>query len=108
MPPDEMIHQVSKKRQRKFFQKRDGKWTIKQSKGGKTKSITPSNNPMASLKEAISRACRNKEKSKGDNDGFVEMILQMLTYQPQNRIRPDQSLQHPFIVETVNVYESKR
>ena len=101
MPPDEMIQQVKKDRQSKFFQKNEGKWTIKQSHstGGKTNAITPSHNPKASLTEAIAKACTNVKKSHGDHDSFVDMILQMLTYQPQNRIRPEQGLQHSFIVE---------
>mmetsp|Transcript_23521 Transcript_23521/g.40070 ORF Transcript_23521/g.40070 Transcript_23521/m.40070 type:complete len:646 (+) Transcript_23521:93-2030(+) len=100
MPPDEMIQQVKKDRQSKFFQKNEGKWTIKQSHstGGKTNAITPSHNPKASLTEAIAKACTNVKKSHVDH-GFVDMILQMLTYQPQNRFRPEQGLQHSFIVE---------
>ncbi len=105
MLPDEMIHQVKKTRQRKFFQKKDGKWTIKQSNGGKTNAITPSHNRKASLKAVMTKACTNEnvEKSSGDHENFVNMVLQMLTYTPQNRISPEEGLQHPFIVEKVNV-----
>ena len=102
MPPDEMINQLKKKLQRKFFRKKEGEWTIKQSARGKTNAITPSHNPNASLKEAISRAC-TKEKSCEDHDRFVDMILLMLTYQAQGRISPAQGLQHPFITQTANV-----
>jgi len=104
MPPDEMIQQVKKDRQSKFFQKNEGKWTIKQSHstGGKTNAITPSHNPKAALTEAIAKACTNVKKSHEDHDSFVDMILQMLTYQPQNRIRPEQGLQHSFIVEKLS------
>lgn len=105
MPPDLMIHLVKKNLQRKFFQKKEGKWTIYQSSGGKTKAITPSHDPKASLKEVITRDCANEtvEKSPGGHDSFVDMILQMLTYLPPKRISPEQGLQHPFIVEKVNV-----
>ena len=94
MPPDEMIHQVKKNRQRKFFQKKDGKWTIKQSTGGKAEAITPSHNPKASLVEVITRASANENV---DHESFVDMVFQMLAYQPQNRMSPEEGLQHQFI-----------
>eukprot|EP00984_Skeletonema_dohrnii_P035055 scaffold34602_cov129-Skeletonema_dohrnii-CCMP3373.AAC.5 len=102
MPPDEMIHQVKKDRQLTFFEMENGEWwAIRQSPGlDASQLIIPSHDPMSSLKEAIDRSCASKEKPKEnqeEHDKFVDMVFQMLTYQPENRLRPDQALCHPFL-----------
>eukprot|EP00574_Skeletonema_japonicum_P000293 CAMPEP_0201739184 /NCGR_PEP_ID=MMETSP0593-20130828/45645_1 /ASSEMBLY_ACC=CAM_ASM_000672 /TAXON_ID=267983 /ORGANISM="Skeletonema japonicum, Strain CCMP2506" /LENGTH=526 /DNA_ID=CAMNT_0048233437 /DNA_START=144 /DNA_END=1724 /DNA_ORIENTATION=+ len=101
MPPDEMIHQVKKVRQRTFFERMDGGWwAIKQTSGhDASQLIIPSHDPKSSLKDVIASACAKTDKPKEnqeDHDSFVDMIFQMLTYQPENRLHPHQALKHPF------------
>lgn len=102
MPPDGMIYQVEKVRQRMFFERMDGQWwAIKQTSGhDASQLIIPSHDPKSSLKDVIDSACAKADKPKEnqeDLDSFLDMVFQMLTYQPENRLRPEKALNHPFI-----------
>ena len=101
MPPDEMIYKVKKDRQLAFFEREREWWAIKQTPGHDANQlIIPSHDPKSSLKEVITRASAKANKPKEnqkERDSFVDMVFQMLTYQPENRLRPDQALHHPFI-----------
>ena len=109
MPPDTVISQMKKNRQLMFFEKeQEGWWAIKQTPGlDASQLIIPSHDPIASLRGAISRACVGKKKPQElqeQYDDFVDMIFQMLSYEPKKRLRPCRAVKyHPFIVK----YESQ-
>jgi serine/threonine protein kinase len=67
--------------------------------------VIPSLDPIASLNEVIKAETSRKKKyppsetgnSTRNYDLFIDLIYQMLTYDPKERIKPDQALNHPFL-----------
>jgi serine/threonine protein kinase len=67
--------------------------------------VIPSLDPIASLNEVIKAETSRKKKyppsetgnSTRNYDLFIDLIFQMLTYDPKERIKPDQALNHPFL-----------
>jgi len=67
--------------------------------------IVPSENPIRSLTEIISAETHRKKKYPPSETGnspwnyelFVDLIHRMLTYDPRNRIKPEEALNHPFV-----------
>lgn len=68
--------------------------------------IVPSTNPIASLTEVITAGNRQKKKfppseaynSQRNYELFIDLVYKMLAYKPEDRIRPHEALNHPFIV----------
>jgi serine/threonine protein kinase len=94
VPNDILIRMRDQQRSQFFEMGEDGQWTIKQG-GGKNGPIVPSINPRESLKAAI---LQRSTDSPGNYDVFVDMIHQMLSYRPQERITAAEALEHPFII----------
>lgn len=71
--------------------------------------VIPSNNPIASLSEVIRAETNRKKKYPPSETGnsprnyelFVDLIYRMLAYDPRQRIKPDEALNHPFITEQI-------
>jgi serine/threonine protein kinase len=69
--------------------------------------VLPSTNPIVTLSEVIQAGSSRKKKfptsetgnSPQNYDLFVDLIHQMLAFDPRQRIRPDDALNHPFITE---------
>ena len=69
--------------------------------------ITPSTDPIASLTEVITSGSRQKKKfppSEAHNSPknyalFIDLVNKMLAYDPAERIKPEDALNHPFIVD---------
>jgi serine/threonine protein kinase len=67
--------------------------------------IVPSQDPIASLMEVIRAESHRKKKyppsetgnSPQNYEDFVDLIHRMLAYDPQQRIKPTEALEHPFI-----------
>ena len=68
--------------------------------------IVPSTDPVASLSEVITAGSRNKKKNYPPSEAynsalnyelFVDLVFKMLAYHPEERIKPKEALQHPFI-----------
>ena len=67
--------------------------------------IVPSKNPAKSLMEIISAETHRKKKYPPSETGnsprnyelFVDLIQRMLTYDPGDRINPEDALNHPFV-----------
>ena len=99
MVPDDIVDGMrdNEKRGQFFAKTRDGRWALKQAEG-QTEPIVPSKNPKESLKEIL----RQSTDSPANYDIFVELIFQMLSYRPSERISPSQALEHPFIVAGEN------
>lgn len=110
MVPDIMLQSTDEQHLAHFFEQRDGRWTIKQTSDGTplpatSTPIVPSSDPIATLKEIVSKDSSQKKKfSPEDKDQiersyewFVDLIRRMLTYRPQDRISPSAALEHPFI-----------
>lgn len=110
MVPDDMLHRADEQHKNQFFERVEGRWTIKQ-KASETASsstpIEPSENPIASLKDVVEKeANRKKRYSPSDAEHsarqynlFVDLIYRMLAYKVSDRIRPAEALEHPFITE---------
>lgn len=110
MVPDDMLLRADQHHRSQFFEQTQGRWTVKQptSETGATPApITPSENPIASLKEVVEKeASKKKRYSSQDTDHsarqydlFVDLIYRMLMFKPAERIRPEDALDHPFITE---------
>lgn len=69
--------------------------------------VIPSTDPIATLSEVIRADSTRKKKYPTSETGnspqnyelFVDLIHQMLAYDPRQRIRPEDALNHPFVTE---------
>ena len=70
-------------------------------------AVIPSTDPIATLTEVIQADNARKKKYPTSETGnspqnyalFVDLIHQMLAYDPRQRIRPEDAMNHPFITE---------
>jgi len=121
MVPTSMVEKADDQHRLQFFERitnRSGRevWTVKQvasssRAGGSTTPedavVTPSMNPIATLTEVIRGDVTRKKKypvsetgnSAANYELFVDLIHSMLAYDPLKRIKPEDALKHPFIVE---------
>lgn len=127
MIPSTMLDKASDQHRLQFFERvRRGpgkeEWTIKQqntassSRGGGASTsspsgsqdiVVPSTDPIATLMEVIRADNSRKKKYPTSETGnsplnyelFVDLIYQMLAYDPRQRIKPEEALNHPFITE---------
>lgn len=95
-----MLQMTDEQHRNQFFQQSGGRWTIKQkpAESGSRPStpVSPSDNPIASLKDVVEKEANRKKKySSSDaalaarqNDLFVDMIYRMLAFKPGDRIKP--------------------
>lgn len=126
MVPHEMLEKSSDHIRHQFFDRRKGQreWTLRQtkdvSKSAKDKQsqqqqqqqqqtpqefITPSTDPIASLTEVITAGSQQKKKyppSEAHNslrnyELFIDLVYQMLAYNPEERIKPLDALEHTFL-----------
>lgn len=98
MVPNNMLESTADQQRVHFFEQQQGRWTIKQTSDGaplpeSSAPIVPSSDPIASLKEVVSKEANQAERY----DRFVDLIYRMLAYRPSDRITPSQALEHPFI-----------
>jgi len=123
MVPDSMLDKSSDQIKYQFFEKKPtlaGKeqWLLRQTKPPSSKDsgsapapepkspIIPSSDPIASLAEVITAGSRQKKKylpseaynSQRNYELFIDLIYKMLAYLPEQRIKPSEALEHPFIV----------
>ena len=76
-----------------------------------TTVIVPSTDPIATLKAVITAGNKQQKKfppseaynSQKNYAMFVDLVYKMLTYDPEQRIKPAEALTHPFIVATEQV-----
>lgn len=128
MIPGEMLDQANDQNRQQFFELENspsGKttWKLRQTKrSGKESScplpqkeetseqkplILPSTDPVASLSEIVQSGPRQKKKfppvealnSPQNYALFVDLVYKMLAYEPSERIKPHEALNHPFIAE---------
>lgn len=126
MVPTHMIERAGEQQRTQFFERdrvSPALWVIKQvntsastsarsSSSGTTipttsqpkEPIAPSSNPIESLKEVICADSNKKKRPTGEAgdsqqsyDMFVDLIYKMLAFDPEDRISPDEALNHPFI-----------
>ena len=128
MVPTEMLDRSSSTIKLQFFDKKmaatgQEEWMLRQTKKAAAKSeasasspteaatepkepIVPSTNPIASLTEVITAGNRQKKKfppseaynSQRNYELFIDLVYKMLAYKPEDRIKPQDALNHPFIV----------
>lgn len=127
MMPEQMLEQSNDQHRLQFFEKTrssssgQDEWVIKQqntgsSRGGSSSQqqqpqqpkqlCVPSRDPIASLTEVIRAETHRKKKYPPSETGnsarnyelFVDLINRMLSYDPRKRIKPEEALNHPFIV----------
>lgn len=111
MVPTGMIERAGETQKSQFFEKiglpgENERWVIRQRNSKSSSSpkpeIIPSDDPIKSLREVIG-AQRNRTSSESANTPenytmFVDLINRMLAYDPEERISPEEALQHPFIL----------
>lgn len=126
MVPTHMIERAGEQQRAQFFERDQSSptsWMIKQVNTSATTSarssssgttvpstsqpkepIAPSSNPIESLKEVICADSNKKKRPTGEAgdsqqsyDLFVDLIYKMLAFDPEDRISPDEALNHPFI-----------
>lgn len=127
MVPDNMLQQSSDRTRGQFFEKSaSGGWQLRQTKPPSSKSgsaassssekpkapIVPSENPVASLAEVVYvGSSRHKKKTPPqaetintpeNYEKFVDLVYKMLAYEPEDRIKPAQALEHPFITTVIS------
>jgi dual specificity tyrosine-phosphorylation-regulated kinase 1 len=92
-------------------------WRLRQTKQGISSSgkadasvpkpvIDPSTDPIASLKAVIVAGNRQKKKfpmsethnSARNYELFLDVLHRMLAYRPEDRIKPEEAMKHPFFV----------
>jgi len=125
MVPDNMLEKSTDHVRLQFFEKRKtvvpGKdaWILRQIKPGTTSKsessdpttetkapIVPSTDPIASLAEVITAGSRQKKKyppseaynNQRNYEMFIDLIYKMLAFRPEDRIKPADALEHPFII----------
>lgn len=116
MIPDEMLQQCSDQHCSQFFVRvrtdsHNDAWVLKQSASSSTSNskkepVIPSENPVASLAEVIMGSESGRKKkypptepghTARNYEMFVDLIYRMLAYKPEERIKPHEGLDHPFI-----------
>lgn len=113
MVPAEMLERSGDQHRLQFFERvetEQGQWIIKQSNTSSSssrssqakKAIKPSTDPVKSLTQVIG-AQRNRTSSETGNTPqnykmFVDLIYRMLAYDAEDRIKPEEALNHPFIL----------
>ena len=73
--------------------------------------IVPSTDPIATLKAVITAGNKQQKKfppseaynSEKNYTMFVDLVYKMLTYDPEQRIKPVEAMNHPFILATEQV-----
>jgi dual specificity tyrosine-phosphorylation-regulated kinase 1 len=129
MLPSTMLDQASDTHRGQFFERVVGPtglaWSIKQVNPGSTSRhpapqqegkspsqpsspVVPSQDPIGSLNEVIRAESNRKKKYPPSETGnsarnyelFVDLIYRMLVYDPRKRIKPEDALNHPFIVSS--------
>jgi len=123
--PAHMLDKATDQVKLQFFEKKrsvpgQDEWRLRQTKPPSSKSdasststppepkepIVPSTDPIASLTEVITAGSRQKKKfppseaynSQRNYELFIDLVYKMLAYEPEDRIRPLDALNHPFIV----------
>lgn len=113
MVPAEMLERSGDQHRLQFFERvetEQGQWIIKQTNTSSSssrssqakKAIKPSTDPVKSLTQVIG-AQRNRTSSETGNTPqnykmFVDLIYRMLAYDAEDRIKPEEALNHPFIL----------
>eukprot|EP00970_Alexandrium_tamarense_P016266 scaffold6342_cov206-Alexandrium_tamarense.AAC.4 len=106
-----MLLSAEADKRNQFFEQSRGRWNIKQTSDATTSAtsftpITPSLNPIASLKDVVGKDAQRKKKFAPSEDPqqaalsyerFVDLILKMLAFKPEDRLSPENALEHPFI-----------
>ena len=111
MVPTNMIDNASDINRNEFFERNGNKWILKQNSSNEKKRRKPTiarSNPKASLSEVIIGATTTEATKqsypknipdKENHELFVDFIHRMLQYDPVERIKPEDALLYPFIVE---------
>jgi dual specificity tyrosine-phosphorylation-regulated kinase 1 len=78
--------------------------------------ILPSTDPIASLTEVITSGARQKKKfpaseaynSQRNYELFIDLVYKMLAYIPEERIKPLDALNHPFLVTPASMMDQQQ
>jgi dual specificity tyrosine-phosphorylation-regulated kinase 1 len=119
MIPDHILDKTAEQTRASFFEKPLGssRWALRQTKipssFGVSKDkpdtpagppVVPSTNPVASLTEVVTAGLRQKKKypheaqnSARNYELFIDLVVKMLAYEPKDRIKPLEALEHPFV-----------
>jgi dual specificity tyrosine-phosphorylation-regulated kinase 1 len=116
MVPTSMLDQSGDQQRLQFFEKYrtasgGEEWAVKQQASSSSKSpkaaqrIVPSENPIETLTEVICAETTKKKRyppsetgnSQRNYEMFIDLIHRMLAYSPEDRIKPEEALNHPFI-----------
>ena len=123
MVPDDMLEQSSDTHRDQFFEcirsPSGEEWVLKQAKttsssssqqrssGQQEEPTVPSSNPIESLADVIKKyPPREAGHSVHNYDMFVDLIYKMLSYKQHERMKPEEALQHPFILSGEHSHSS--
>lgn len=126
MVPKQMLEKSSDSVKLQFFEKTKSvsgqdEWSVKQTKQSSSKSdapvepkeiVIPSTDPIASLSAVITAGNRQKKKfppseaynSQRNYELFIDLVYKMLAYNPEDRIKPDEAMNHPFIIASEQAF----
>lgn len=132
MVPTPMLEKSSDSVRLQFFEEKkvasgEVEWAVRQTKLPSTTAdassppqaeapaeanVVPSTDPIASLKAVITAGNKQKKKfppseaynSQRNYELFVDLVYKMLAYKPEDRIKPEEALNHPFIVATEQAF----
>lgn len=100
MVPHDVIESMEDEKRNDYHFERslDGSWVLGR-RENQNERIMPSTDPKTSLKDIFRNKKGSSELQENINeyDIFIDLIYKMLTYRPDERIRPDDALRHPFI-----------
>lgn len=99
--PDEILNRVEEDHRSQFFIRVHNKWLLKQKEesiNSPSLIVMPSLDPIASLMGVLENRMRSNNEPASSYESFVDLIYRMLAYNPDERITPEESMLHPFIV----------
>mmetsp|Transcript_30538 Transcript_30538/g.63763 ORF Transcript_30538/g.63763 Transcript_30538/m.63763 type:complete len:676 (-) Transcript_30538:398-2425(-) len=118
MMPTDMLDRSTDHIRYQFFDRKKGQreWTLRQTKEGKDGKesskqqqsqdiIVPSTDPIATLTDVVTAGAQQKKKyppseahnSQRNYELFIDLVYKMLSYNPEERIKPEDALEHPFL-----------
>jgi len=111
MIPDDMLNQCQGEQKFQFFERvvrADGieTWILKQRED--RECVVPSASPLQSLSDSVGPEAAKKKKESTYPTGntpenyqlFIDLIFKMLALRPEQRIKPQDALRHPFIADS--------
>ncbi len=101
LPPDHVLHRGQLTSYN--CQQRNGHWTLKtpETFGRETGYCTRTSFPMLNSLDEIKQMMGNDGEHQSDQHLFMDLIKRMLHLDPEQRIKPQEVTQHPFLAQNL-------